>query len=91
MLTTTQAVERVVGPVRAQLEVCLRGLVPRVRRVVRVLVLEDGTVHQRLPQGYAYSPREGRCVDGALRALDIQPPPPRQLPYDITVAPPQGP
>lgn len=90
MLTTMQAIERAMEPVRPQLRVCLRSLVPRVPRRVRVLVLPDGSVRQRPPQEYAFSPRVGSCVDGALRALEVTSPPPREVPYDIAVDPPAG-
>jgi hypothetical protein len=80
-----QVLEAALGPVRPALAECLRALGAPARRVVRVTVEDDGSVHERSPQAYVLGARDAACVAGVLRGTVLDPAPPRAIPYDIRV------
>lgn len=77
--------EAVAGSVRGALAECLRPLGAPAHRTLRLMVDEEGRFSMRPPQDFAMTPRVGACVDGALRAVEVAPPPPRMLPYNLVV------
>lgn len=78
-------VESAVAPLRPALAECLRPLGTG-RRLFRVVVGLDGALNPRPPQPYEVPPRIATCVEGVLHATTIDPPPPREYPYDIYVS-----
>ncbi len=84
-LPFARSVERALAPLKPALAECLRALGAPARRVVRLTVDEEGALHARPPQDFSLSPADARCLDGVLRAGEVQPPPPRAMPFDLRV------
>lgn len=80
-----RAVARALEPVRPLLAECLRALGAPARHVVRVTIDDEGALTPRPPQAFALAPADQRCLDGALRAVTVDPPPPRAMPWDVRV------
>lgn len=81
----TEIVDAALAPVRPALAECLRALGAPARRSVRVTLDPGGEVRPRPPQNFVLSPHDARCMEGVLRAVTLDPPPPREMPYDLAV------
>lgn len=79
--------ERTLAPLATALTECLRPIIPRQRRLYRVLVRADGRITERAPQTFAMSLRSHDCMQRTLTPVRVSPPPPREIPYDIAVEP----